>query len=177
MHWGLIPNCAADPSIANRMINARAETLTELASFKPRLDRHHCIIPADGFYERRKEGKRKVSMWVHLKTKEPFGLAGLWDVWRKPDGKKVENFTIITTEPNELLKPIHNRTPVILSPDDEEQWLDASRTPFSKAKSLLQPYPEELMDAHDVSTIVNSAKYDGPECIQMTRCLAPASCP
>ena len=105
-------------------------------------------------------------MWVHLKTKEPVGLAGLWDVWRKPDGKKVESFTIITTEPNELLRPIHNRMPVILSPDDEEQWLDASRTTFVKAKSLLKPYSEELMDAHDVSPIVNSAKYDGPECIQ-----------
>jgi putative SOS response-associated peptidase YedK len=80
MHWGLIPSWAADPSIGNRMINARAETLTELPSFKPLVDRRRCIIPADGFYEWRKEGKRKVPMWVHLKTKEPFGLAGLWDV-------------------------------------------------------------------------------------------------
>jgi len=87
-------------------------------------------------------------------------------VWRKPDGKKVESFTIITTEPNELVRPIHNRMPVILQPENEEQWLDASRTPFAKAKSLLKPYPEELMDAHDVSPIVNSAKYDGPGCIQ-----------
>ena len=105
-------------------------------------------------------------MWVHLRSREPFGLAGLWDVWRKPDGKRVESFTIITTEPNELLRPIHNRMPVILRPEDEEQWLDASRTSFAKARSVLEPYPEELMDAHDVSMIVNSAKYDGPECIQ-----------
>jgi putative SOS response-associated peptidase YedK len=81
-------------------------------------------------------------------------------------GNRVESFTIITTEPNELLRPIHNRMPVILQPEDEEQWLDASRIPFVKAKSLLKPYSEDLMDAHDVSTIVNSAKYDGPECIQ-----------
>jgi putative SOS response-associated peptidase YedK len=105
-------------------------------------------------------------MWVHLRSREPFGLAGLWDVWRKPDGKRVESFTIITTEPNDLIQPIHNRMPVILRPEDEEQWLDVSRTPFVKAKSLLKPYPEELMDAHDVAPIVNSAKYDGPECIQ-----------
>ena len=97
---------------------------------------------------------------------EPFGLAGLWDVWRKPDGKRVESFTIITTEPNELVRPIHNRMPVILRPEDDEQWLDVSRTSFAKAKSLLKPYHEELMDAHDVSPIVNSAKYDGPECIR-----------
>jgi putative SOS response-associated peptidase YedK len=157
---------AADPSIGKRIINARAETLTELPSFKPLVDRRRCIIPADGFYEWRMEGRRKVPMWVHLKTKEPFGLAGLWDVWWKPDGKRVKSFTIITTEPKELVRPIHNRMPVILQPEDEDQWLDASRTPFAKAKSLLKPYPEELMDAHDVSTVVNSAKYDGPECIQ-----------
>ena len=84
-------------------------------------------------------------MWVHLKNREPFAIAGLWDVWRKPDGKRVESFTIITTEPNELVRPIHNRMPVILQPEDEEQWLDASRTPFVKAKSVLKPYPEELM--------------------------------
>jgi putative SOS response-associated peptidase YedK len=114
-------------------------------------------------------GARKASArsrWVHLKSREPFGLAGLWDVWRKPDGKRVESFTIITTEPNDLIQPVHNHMLVILRPEDEEQWLDASRTPFTKAKSLLKPYPEELMDAQDVSPIVNSAKYDGPECVR-----------
>jgi putative SOS response-associated peptidase YedK len=107
-------------------------------------------------------------MWVHLRSGEPFGLAGLWDVWRKPDGKRVESFTIITTEPNELVRPIHNRMPVILRPEYEEQWLDVFRTPFSKVQSLLRPYPAELMDAHDVSTVVNSARYDGADCIQPT---------
>jgi putative SOS response-associated peptidase YedK len=165
MHWGLVPQWA-DPSIGNRMINARAETLTELPSFKFLVDRRRRIIPADGFYEWHKEGKRKVPMWVHLKTKEPFALAGLWDVWRKPDGKEVESFTIITTEPNDLIQPIHNRMPVILRPEDVEQCLDASRTSFAKPPSLLKPLPAELIDAYDVSPIVNSAKYDGPECIQ-----------
>jgi putative SOS response-associated peptidase YedK len=101
-------------------------------------------------------------MWVHLKSREPFGLAGLWDVWRKPDGNRIESFTILTTE---LVQPIHNRLPVILRTEDEEPWLDVYRPSFDKARSLLKPYPEELMDAHDVSPIVNSAKYDGPECI------------
>ena len=106
-------------------------------------------------------------MWVHLKNKEPFAFAGLWDVWRKPDGKRVESFILITTKPNELIEPIHNRMPVILRPEDEEEeWLDTSRTPFTNAKGLLKPLPAELMDAHDVSPIVNSAKYDGPECIR-----------
>jgi putative SOS response-associated peptidase YedK len=106
-------------------------------------------------------------MWVYLTSRQPFGLAGLWDVWRKPDGKKVESFTIITTEPNELIEPIHNRMPVILlQPEDEDTWLDVSRTTFARARSLLKALPAELMDAHEVSPIVNSAKYDGPECIQ-----------
>ncbi|HZA57086.1 MAG TPA: SOS response-associated peptidase [Candidatus Udaeobacter sp.] len=166
MHWGLIPNWAKDPTIGNQMINARAETLTEKPAFKDLVARRRCIVPADGFYEWRKEGKRKIPMWVHLKTREPFGLAGLWDVWRNPNGKRVESFTIITTEPNELVRPIHNRMPVILRPDDEEQWLDVHRTSFGKARSLLKRYPDELMAAHDVSAVVNSANYDGPECIQ-----------
>jgi putative SOS response-associated peptidase YedK len=166
MHWALIPHWAADPSIGNRMINARAETLTELPSFKSLVNRGRCIIPADGYYEWRKEGKRKVPMWIHLKSKEPFAFAGLWDVWRKPDRKKVESFTIITTEPNDLIEPIHNRMPVILRAEDEEPWLDVFRTTFTKARSVLKPFPAELMDAHDVSSIVNSAKYDGPESIQ-----------
>jgi putative SOS response-associated peptidase YedK len=109
MHWGLIPSWAKDPTIGNRMITARAETLTEKSAFKDLVGSRRCIIPADGFYEWRKESKRKVPMWVHLRNREPFGLAGLWDVWRKPDGKRVESFTIITTEPNELVRPVHNR--------------------------------------------------------------------
>jgi putative SOS response-associated peptidase YedK len=166
MRWGLVPNWAKDPTIANQMINARAETLTEKPAFKDLVGSRRCIVPADGFYEWRKEGKRKVPMWVHLKSREPFGMAGLWDDWRNPSGKRVESFTIITTEPNELVRPIHNRMPVILRPEDEEQWLDVLRTPFSKARSLLKPYPDELMAAYDVSAVVNSAKYEGPECIQ-----------
>ena len=161
-----------DPALGRRPFHRQSYDKREsqntdgTTSFKLLVDRRRCIIPADGFYEWRKEGKRKVPMWVYLRNRQPFGLAGLWDVWRKPDGKRVESFTIITTEPNELVLPIHNRMPVILRPEDEEQWLDVSRTSFAKAQSLLKPYPEELMDAHDVSPIVNSAKYDGPECIQ-----------
>jgi putative SOS response-associated peptidase YedK len=166
MRWGLIPSWAKDPTIGNQTINARVESLIEKPAFKHLLATRRCIIPADGFYEWRKEGKRKVPMWVHLKNKEPFAFAGLWDIWRNPGGKRVESFTIITTEPNELVRPVHNRMPAILRPEDEEQWLDASRIPFAKAKSVLKPYPDELLDAHDVSQIVNSAKYDGPEFIR-----------
>jgi putative SOS response-associated peptidase YedK len=97
---------------------------------------------------------------------EPFAFAGLWDLWRKPDGSNLETFTIVTTEPNELMRPVHNRMPVILRREDEEQWLDVSRAQFDKARSVLKPYPAQLMDAHNVSTIVNKPENDTPECIE-----------
>ena len=105
-------------------------------------------------------------MWFHLNSKEPFAFAGLWDVWRKPDGNNLETFTIITTEPNELMRPIHNRMPVILRREDEEQWLDVPGARFEKACSVLKPYSSELMDAYDVSTLVNKPENDSAECIQ-----------
>ena len=95
----------------------------EKPAFKHLVGSRRCIIPADGFYEWRKQGKRKVPIWVYLTSRQPFGLAGLWDVWRKPDGGKVESFTIITTEPNELVRPVHNRMPVILPPKTKSNGL------------------------------------------------------
>jgi putative SOS response-associated peptidase YedK len=148
------------------MVNARAETLIEKVAFKNLVDRRRCLVPADGYYEWRKEAKRKVPMWFHLKSKEPFSFAGLWDVWRRPDGSNLETFTIITTEPNELMHPIHDRMPVILQRRDEEQWLDVSGAHFGKACSVLKPYPSEQMNAYDVSTLVNKPENDTAECIQ-----------
>jgi putative SOS response-associated peptidase YedK len=166
MQWGLVPWWAKDPAIGNRMINARAETLTEKGAFKNLVDKRRCLVPVDGFYEWRQEGKRKVPMWFYLRGTEPFAFAGLWDLWRKPDGSNLETFTIVTTEPNELMRPVHNRMPVILRREDEEQWLDVSRAQFDKARSVLKPYPAQLMDAHNVSTIVNKPENDTPECIE-----------
>jgi putative SOS response-associated peptidase YedK len=148
------------------MINARAETLTELPSFKLLVDRHRCIIPADGFLSGAKKASARSRCGFISRAESRSGSLAYGTYGASRMGKRVESFTIITTEPNELLRPIHNRMPVILGQEDEEQWLDASRISFAKAKSLLKPYPEELMDAHDVSPVVNSTKYDGPECIQ-----------
>ena len=105
-------------------------------------------------------------MWFHLKSKEPFAFAGLWDVWRRQDGSNLETFTIVTTEPNELMRPIHDRMPVILRREDEEQWLDVSGARFEKARFVLKPYSAEQMTAHDVSTLVNKPENDSAECIQ-----------
>jgi putative SOS response-associated peptidase YedK len=121
--WGLIPWWARDPAIGNRMINARAETLAEKPAFKDLLEKRRCLVLADGFYEWRKEGKRKVPMRFKLKSGEPFTFAGLWDIWKQPDGSLLRTYTIVTTEPNDVLRPIHNRMPAMLSNDDALKWL------------------------------------------------------
>ncbi len=151
------------------MINARAETLTEKPSFKRLIGSRRCLVPADGFYEWRREGKRKIPVWIHAKDRQPFAFAGLWDSWRNVAlGDVLHTFTIITTEPNALLRPIHNRMPVIYDADMARHWLDP-RCPTNSAKALaaiLQPFPSELIEAQEVSTLVNSPMNDTPECIR-----------
>ena len=161
--WGLVPSWAKDISIGNRMINARAETLAAKSTFKRLLNNRRCLVLADGFYEWRKEGKGKVPMLFKLKSGEPFVLAGVWDVWRKPDGETLRTYTIVTTEPNKMLAPVHNRMPAMLSDDDALDWLSGRE--IDHAISLLKPFSTELMDGYDVSKLVNSPLNDSPECI------------
>lgn len=165
MRWGLVPSWAKDPAIGNKMINARAETITEKPSFKRLIERRRCLVLADGFYEWRKEERGKVPMRFVLKNRDPFAFAGLWDRWRTPDGAELRTFTIITTAANELMRPVHDRMPVILAPDAEEPWLDAGSVNPAAILSSLKPYPSESMEAYDVTTLVNSPKNDRPECI------------
>lgn len=167
MRWGLVPAWAPDPSIGNRMINARAETVTEKPSFRRLVQQRRCLIPADGFYEWRREGNRKVPVWIRLKKREPFAFAGLWDAWRDPEGETLQTFTIITTVPNALLRPIHNRMPVIFDALQAKQWLDP-RLSVREADiaAVLAPFPSEQMEAHDVSALVNKPENDHAGCIQ-----------
>jgi putative SOS response-associated peptidase YedK len=167
MKWGLVPCWAPDPSIGNNLINARAETITEKPSYRRLVESQRCLIPADGFYEWRREGSRKVPVWFHLKKKQPFAFAGLWDMWRDVDGEVLHTFTIITTLPNTLLRRIHNRMPVIFDVPQAKQWLDPrlSTRPADIA-AVLAPFPSEQMQAHDVSPLVNKPGYDSAECIQ-----------
>jgi putative SOS response-associated peptidase YedK len=165
--WGLIPSWAKDPSIGNRLINARGETLAEKPAFRGGYKYKRCLIPADGFYEWKAQrgSKTKTPHFIHLKTGEPFAFAGLWDEWHSPDGSAIRSCTIVTTAPNSLMAPIHNRMPMILGSRDYAEWLDkAVRTPES-LNHLLRPFPAELMEAHAVSTLVNSPANDRPECI------------
>jgi len=162
MRWGLVPSWAKDPTIGHKMINARAETLAEKPSFKGLIGQRRCLVLADGFYEWRKEGKGKVPMRCTLRGGEPFSFAGLWDSWKKPAGGELFSFTIITTQANDLLRPIHERMPVILSKEGEEKWLDPD---FKEVHELLVPYPAEMMEFYDVSKLVNSPRNDLPQCI------------
>lgn len=168
MRWGLVPHWAKEDSIGYKLINARAETITQKPSFKEPLKTRRCLVLADGFYEWQKTEKKnvKIPMRFVLKNGEPFALAGLWDLWQKPDGDKLLSFTIITTNANDLVGRIHDRMPVILRKEDEDIWLDTNSKGIDKLVSLLKPYPSDMMEGYEVSTLVNSPKNDTPECIQ-----------
>lgn len=165
LRWGLIPSWAKDPAIGNRLINARAETLAEKPSFRSAFAKRRCLVVADGFYEWRPSGKRKVPVYIFLKSKKPFGIAGLYENWKTPDGKNLRTFTIITTDSNDLVRPIHDRMPVIVPADAEDCWLDPGEGSRERLQALLVPYPAEEMDAYDVTPVVNSASHDAPDCI------------
>jgi putative SOS response-associated peptidase YedK len=163
--WGLIPFWAKDPAIGNKLINAKGETIDEKASFKNPFKRKRCLVLSDGFYEwKRISQKEKIPYRIVMKEKDLFCMAGLWDSWKSPDGEMINSFTIITTSPNELMKNIHTRMPVILSPENEKEWLTNDDPDF--LKSILTPYPFEKMDAFPVSRLVNSPVNDEPKVME-----------
>ena len=166
--WGFIPSWAKDPTIGNRMINARAETIAEKTAFRTSLHRRRCLILSDGFFEWKLDtnGKTKTPYYIHLKSREPFAFAGLWDLWKHPDGSEIRSCAIITTTPNELMQAIHNRMPVILRTDAYSTWLDINEQKPETLIPLLTPYSSSAMSAHPVSKIVNAPQNDMPECIQ-----------
>jgi len=166
LRWGLIPSWAKDATIGHKLINARAETIAEKPSFRRAFKKSRCLIPADGFYEWQTapDGRTKIPMRIRLKSKEPFTFAGLWESWKDPQEKEVRTFTIITTGPNEMLQPIHNRMPVILKKENEEEWLDPNADPGRLANALV-PYPSDEMEAYAVSRRVNNPRVNDPELI------------
>jgi putative SOS response-associated peptidase YedK len=166
LRWGLIPSWSKDEKIANRLINARAESLNEKPMFKTLFQKRRCLIPVDGFYEWKKAERFKQPMRILMKDNSPFALAGLWDRWIAPDGDTVDSFTIITTDANDLIKPIHNRMPVILAPEDYLIWLDPDISDTKILNRVLKPFPSDKMRLYAVSRIVNSPEIDSPECIK-----------
>jgi len=166
MRWGLVPFWATDPKIASKHINARAETLTVKPAFKDAFKRRRCLVVADGFFEWQKQGATKIPLFIHLEPERPFGFAGLYEIWTPPLGERLVTCTIITTQPNELVRPIHDRMPVILPKDAEDFWLDSAVEDHTRLLDLLQPYQASDMGAFTVSRLVNSVKNNSPECIE-----------
>lgn len=156
LKWGLIPSWAKDEKMASKMINARSETVDEKPSFKKSFYQRRCLIPMDSFYEWKKEGKSKTPMRITMKDNSLFGVAGLWDTWKTPTGEAIHTCTILTTEPNELMKDIHDRMPVILNKKQQLTWLDPQNRDKEQLKSLLVPFDAEKMIAYQVSDMVNS---------------------
>ncbi|MEJ2314870.1 MAG: SOS response-associated peptidase [Nitrospirota bacterium] len=164
--WGLVPSWARDPSIGNRLINARAETLARRPAYADAFLKRRCLVVVDGFYEWRKEGGRSTPFFVHLKTDAPFGLAGLYERWISPGGRELATCTVITTVANRLLSDIHDRMPAIIPPEGRSAWLDPNAGDPAALGRLLRPFPPEEMEAYRVSAFVNSADRDSPECIR-----------
>jgi len=167
LRWGLIPSWADDPSIGNRMINARAEGVADKPSFRSAFKKSRCLIVADGFYEWKKLDKSKQPYYIKLQDECPFAFAGLAEHWHRGD-QTIDSCTIITTDPNELMVGIHDRMPVILPPDAYDLWLDPEFQDKEKLLSMLRPYPAEGMVAYPVSTIVNSPRNENPACVEPT---------
>jgi putative SOS response-associated peptidase YedK len=164
--WGLVPHWASDLSGGHKMINARAETLASRAPFRAALERRRCLIPADGFYEWKHDGKqRRAPFYVRRRDGEPFAFAGLWDVWRPRDGEPVASCTIITTAANEVVGELHDRMPVILAREAYDTWLAPAPLHADLLQPWLVPCPAEWLEAYPVSTRVNSPDQDDAECI------------
>ncbi|MEK4056304.1 SOS response-associated peptidase [Paenibacillus sp. FSL F4-0087] len=167
LRWGLVPVWAKDDKIGNKMINARAETLSEKPAFKRLISSKRCIIPTNGFYEWRKEGSAKQPMRILMKDDSIFSLAGLYDTWTDQDGNKLSTCTIITTEPNSLMEDIHNRMPVILRPENEAEWLGRDNQDLQSLLSLLKPYQASEMRAYDVPKEIGNVRNNNEELLKI----------
>lgn len=165
MEWGFLPGWARDKGM-KPMINARAEGIAAKAMFKRAFQTSRCVIPGNGFYEWQRASDQKIPMFIHLKSGEPFGFAGIYMVSKSEAGLPSATCAIITTTPNELMQPIHNRMPVILPKKAYEVWLDPANQEVEALSVLLQPYPAKEMEAWEVSKLVNRPQNDSPELIQ-----------
>jgi putative SOS response-associated peptidase YedK len=169
LRWGLIPSWAKDPTIGNRMINARSETAAEKPSFRAAIRRRRCLVPANGFYEWKRTNGRKQPYFIGMRDRKIFGFGGIWESWEGGGGKAVLSCALLTTGPNDLLRPIHDRMPVIIAPRDFDLWLSPEGLDPKAIAPLFRPYPPEEMTAYPVRTAVNNPKTDTPDLIEPLR--------
>ncbi|MEN6449268.1 MAG: SOS response-associated peptidase [Thermoguttaceae bacterium] len=173
LRWGLVPSWARDPNVANRLINVRAETAATKPAFRAAMRHRRCLILADGFYEWQPIGRAKQPYFIHLRDNRPLAFAGLWESWEGPVGQvrnpqsapRLETCALLTTEANDLLRPIHDRMPVVLPPDGYSIWLDPKIEDAGQLAPLLVPYPAGEMEAYPVSRLVNDPAHESPDCI------------
>jgi len=167
LYWGLVPGWAKEKSVGARMINARGETLREKPSFRAAFRRRRCLVLADGYYEWQRTASAKLPYFIRLGSQEPFAMAGLWEAWRDPaTGETLESCTLVTTAPAPALAPIHDRMPVILSPQHYAEWLDPRNGDDEHLSRLLVPFTGGPLRAYRVSRLVNDARNRGPQLIE-----------
>ena len=168
LRWGLVPFWAKDATIGYNTINARAEDVASKPAYRDALKKRRCLVPADAFYEwQRLDPKTRRPFAFALASGEPYAFAGLWESWRPKEGAPLETFTILTTDPNQLMEPIHNRMPVILEPKDYDRWLDPG-DPASPPVDLLHPYASECMKVWPVSDRVGNVRNNSPELLDFS---------
>ncbi len=160
MRWGLVPAWSREGPKGPPLINARSETAADRPAFRQALRSRRCLVPADGFFEWAKVGGRKQPHYFHRPNGEPFAFAGLWERWQGPEGDPLLSCAVLTTEANEVVRPVHDRMPVILAPEDFQRWLESGDA------ELLRPCPPEALAVTRVSALVNSPRNDGPECLR-----------
>jgi putative SOS response-associated peptidase YedK len=171
--WGFIPNWAPDESYATNLINARAENVMTKAPFREAIKFQRCLVPADGYFEWKKEGKNRIPYRITLNSDEAFAFAGIWDSWVRPnDGEVINTFAILTVRANELVKEIHDRMPLIIPKSLETSWINNALN-RAELEMLMKPYDGDQMNFYKVNKIVNSTDYDTPECIQVAPKIYP----
>jgi len=163
VRWGLLPSWVKDPKTFSLLINARGDTVNEKPAFRNAMKYRRCLIPADGFYEWKRDGAIKRPYLIRMKGGAPFAFAGLWETWVGPNGEELDTAAIVTTDANAVLAPIHHRMPVILPPEKFDMWLDCASVSPSAASALLTPAPAAAMEAFEISPAVNRVANDGPE--------------
>jgi putative SOS response-associated peptidase YedK len=164
--WGLLPSWVRDPDAASHPINAKAETAATRPMFRHALRKSRVLVPADGFYEWKIEAGGKQPFLVRMRDRSPFGMAGLLEHWRGPEGD-VATFAILTTDANGMLAEIYDRMPAIIRPEDYATWLDPEQEDVTVQQALLGPYPEQLMEAHRVGRRINNPANEGPDLIEV----------
>lgn len=165
LRWGLIPSWADDPAIGNRLINARAETAAEKPAYRAAFRNRRCLVLADGFFEWAKADGAKHPHYFRLKDGGPFAFAGLWERWTKGE-QPIESCTLLTTEANDVVGPVHERMPVILGPEEYSRWLDLRRRRPEDVSAILRPFPAERMIGYPVERFVNDPRHDDPRCVE-----------